>query len=289
MSNPEVSRSTIFRIFALVCDIPMGRMKCFPLLKLVNSRFPCNPSVTPLSTMLALSSKLNFAFSCLSLVLAGPVDVQFAPKFNRTACQLPTINPLLGCPAGTLLVGPSGNYKTIQSAVAALPNNTISAVILIQAGNYTEQVNVTRAAPVYLLGQTSNTKSQYENRVNVIWRAVAGTGDNAFTATLTVAPNLNADLTGAGPTGFTVPSDTLFGNTDFRAYNLNLINDFAPYSDGPSLTLSMGYANAGFYQCQFLSYQDTVGYNSDSAMSKIGFSRMATADINSLQRCTLVS
>ena len=123
---------------------------------------------------------------------------------------------------------------------------------------------MTRAAPVYLLGQTSNTKSQYENRVNVIWRAVAGTGDNAFTATLTVAPNLNADLTGAGPTGFAVPSDTPFGNTDFRAYNLNLINDFAPYSDGPSLTLSMGYANAGFYQCQFLSYQDTVSHNSGS-------------------------
>ena len=215
-------------------------------------------SQSQLSTMLALFVNVSLALQCLSLALAGPVDMRSAPRFNRTACQLPTTRPLQGCPAGTLLVGPSGNYKTIQSAVAALPNSTLPAVILIQAGNYTEQVNVTRAAPVYLLGQTSNTKSQYENRVNVIWRAVAGTGDNAFTATLTIAPNLNADLTGAGPTGFAVPPDTPFGNTDFRAYNLNFINDFVPYSDGPSLTLSMGYANAGFYQCQFLSYQDTV-------------------------------
>ena len=148
---------------------------------------------------------------------------------------------------------------------------------------------MTRAGPVYLLGQTANIKDQGSNTVNVIWAAVAGTGDNAYTATLTVAPNLNADLTGSGPTGFAVPPDTPFGNTDFRAYNLNFINDFAPYSDGPSLALSMGYANAGFYYCGFFSYQDTVRVNllifsSNSRMQiyvgKIGsayFSRCAIA------------
>ena len=76
---------------------------------------------------------------------------------------------------------------------------------------------------------------------------------------LTVAPNLNASLTGSGPTGFPVLDDNPFGNVDFRAYNLNFINDFAPYSNGPSLALRMGYANAGFYYCGFFSYQDTVG------------------------------
>lgn len=177
---------------------------------------------------------------------------------DRAACQTPSSNPLSGCPAGTLLVGPGRNFTTIQSAVASFPNTTTPAYILILPGNYTEQVNVTRIGPLYLLGQTSNIKSQAANTVNVIWRAVAGTGDNAFTATLTVAPNLNADLTGSGPTGFAVPPGTPFGNTDFRAYNLNFINDFVPYSDGPSLALSMGYANAGFYYSGFFSYQDTV-------------------------------
>ncbi|MCJ1310215.1 hypothetical protein MMC25_003877 [Agyrium rufum] len=180
------------------------------------------------------------------------------PDVYRAVCQAPTENPLTGCPAGTLLVGPTAKYKTIQSAVASLPNNTHPAVILILPGNYTEQVNVTRSAPLYLLGQTSHIKSQARNTVNVVWRAVAGTGDNAYTATLTVAPNLNADLTGSGPTGFSVPPGTPFGNTDFRTYNLNFINDYAPYSVSPSLALSMGYANAGFYYSGFFSYQDTI-------------------------------
>ena len=92
---------------------------------------------------------------------------------------------------------------------------------------------MTRAAPVFLLGQTSNTKSQYENRVNVIWRAVAGTGDNAFTATLTVAPNLNADLTGSGPTGFAVPPDTLFGEHRFPRVQFELYQRLCPVLGWP--------------------------------------------------------
>ena len=178
--------------------------------------------------------------------------------FNRVACQTPSRYPLEGCPAGTLLVGPTAKYTTIQSAVASLSNSTKAAYILILPGNYTEQVNVTRSAPLYLLGQTHDARSQVKNAVNVIWRAVAGTGDNAYTATLTVAPNLNASLTGSGPTGFNVSADEPFGNVDFRTYNINFINDFVPYSDGPSLALSMGYANAGFYYSGFFSYQDTI-------------------------------
>ena len=177
---------------------------------------------------------------------------------DRLACQTPSSDPLSGCPTGTLLVGANGSFQTIQSAVASLQNITDPAYILILPGNYTEQVNVTRSGPVYLLGQTGNIQDQSSNLVNVIWKAVAGTGDNAYTATLTVAPNLNADLTGSGPTGFPIPPDAPFGNTDFRAYNPNFINDFVPYSDGPSLALSMGYANSGFYHCGFFSYQDTV-------------------------------
>lgn len=157
-------------------------------------------------------------------------------------------------------------------------------MILIESGNYTEQVcpllhllplflvlsqnltstdqhqvNVTRRGPTYLLGQTAHPKNQSYNTVNIIWAAIAVTGlDNAFTSTLTVAPNLNASLTGSGPTGFAVPADTPFGCVDFRTYNLNFINDFAPYSDDPSLALSISYANGGFYYTGFYSYQDTV-------------------------------
>jgi hypothetical protein len=80
----------------------------------------------------------------------------------------------------------------------------------------------------------------------VIWHNATGTPstgnyDNAYTSTLTIAPTFNSSLTGSGPTGNHVPSDTPFGNTDFRAYNLNFVNDYLPYSAGPS-------------------YQDTVSF-----------------------------
>lgn len=179
-------------------------------------------------------------------------------KFDRVLCQSPTDDPLTGCPKGTVLVGPSAKYQTIQSAVSSLPNNSSPAAILVLPGVYTEQVNVTRVAPLYLLGQTKKGSSQANNTVTVLWRAVAGTGDNAYTSVLTVAPNLNASLTGSGPTGWPVLPSNPFGNVDFRAYNVDFVNDFVPYSNGPSLTLSMGYANAAFYHCGFFSYQDTV-------------------------------
>jgi hypothetical protein len=201
---------------------------------------------------------LQFFVVLLGASLAASDTLRKHEELDRLACQTPSNDPLNGCPEGTLLVGPGQKFTTIQSAIGSIPNNTEPSYILILPGNYTEQVNVTRSAPLYLLGQTSNVKSQKQNTVNVIWSAIAGTGDNAYTATLTVAPNLDAALTGSGPTGHTVPPNNPFGNVDFRTYNLNFINDYAPYSDGPSLAVSTGYANTGFYYSGFFSYQDTV-------------------------------
>jgi hypothetical protein len=62
--------------------------------------------------------------------------------------------------------------------------------------------------------------------------------------------------------GDPVPADTPFGNTDFRAYNIDFINDFKNYASGPALAVSVSYANTGFYYCGFYSYQDTVSSTS---------------------------
>ncbi|GAB7347182.1 hypothetical protein MBLNU459_g3294t1 [Dothideomycetes sp. NU459] len=161
------------------------------------------------------------------------------------------------------IAGPNESYTTIQSAVLSLPNNTVPYYILVLPGNYTEQVNVTRPGPLTLLGQTKYPNDNTKNGVNVIWHnatgtATTGTYDNAYTSTLTIAPTFNSSLTGSGPDGNTVPAGTPFGNTNFRAYNLNFVNDYLPYSAGPSLALSVSYANAGFYYCGFYSYQDTI-------------------------------
>jgi len=207
-------------------------------------------STSPVSRLVALLVTL--------LCLCDP-----SAAYSRRSCQLPSRNPLSGCPQGTLLVGPGSQFTTIQSAILSLPNNTDAYTILVLPGNYTEQVNVTRPGPITLLGQTSHPSQNSKNLVNVIWHnatgtATTGTYDNLYTSTLTIAPTFNSSATGSGPDGNPVPAGTPFGNTNFRAYNLNFINDYLPYSAGPSLALSVSYANAGFYYCGFYSYQDTV-------------------------------
>jgi hypothetical protein len=196
-------------------------------------------------------------------MLALGVSASPLSSYSRGSCQKLGNTKLKGCPKNTLVVGPSSNFTSIQTAILSILDNNDPYVILIQPGNYTEQLNITRPGPLTLLGVTASPNDKNANQVNVIWHnatgtATTGTYDNAYTSTLTIAPTLNSSLTGSGPTGFAVPADTPFGNIDFRTYNLNFINDYLPYAAGPSLALSMSYANGGFYYTRFLSYQDTV-------------------------------
>lgn len=134
---------------------------------------------------------------------------------------------------------------------------------------------MTRSGPLYLLGQ-SGLPSQgrtYAGGVSYnqtarndvqVWFNDANVGgdlygDNVYTGVLTVGPTLDATLTGSGPTGFAVPEGTPFGCRDFRAYNIDFRNEYAPYSDGPAHAVGVSRANSGFYSCGFYSWQDTVG------------------------------
>jgi pectin methylesterase-like acyl-CoA thioesterase len=206
-------------------------------------------------------SRLHVVFTALSLpVLTTCVAIE-RETFDRAACQTPNKSRALeDCPLNTLVVGPNARYATIQSAVLSIPNNTIPYTILIQPGIYKEQVNITRRSSLTLLGVTSAPNDHNENAVTVLWADATSMSkkDNAFTSTLTVASNLDASLTGKGPMGHTVPEGTPFGNVDFRAYNIDFINRFDDRSAGPSLAVSVSYANAGFYYCGVRSYQDTV-------------------------------
>ncbi|KAI8632939.1 carbohydrate esterase family 8 protein [Xylariaceae sp. FL1651] len=212
----------------------------------------------------------------LILGLGGVAAItKHAPAQTFKECQKKTLDPLKGCPPGTLYVSQSdkrAGFQTIQSAIASIPNDTTSHVILIAPGIYTEQLNVTRRGPLTLLGVSDRPSlresyadisynSTPSNEVQVYWNSAnhdAIFPDNVYTGVLTVGPNLNATLTGSGPTGFPVPDDTPFGCTDFRAYNIDFRNEFAPYSDGPAHAVGVSRANAGFYSCGFYSWQDTV-------------------------------
>ncbi|CAG8025864.1 unnamed protein product [Penicillium olsonii] len=207
---------------------------------------------------------LRLYFFSLLTILLNTVGVHSAAvqHVSRQQCQSKGTH----CPPGTIIVSASdkrAHFPTIQGAIDSLPADTSSQTILILAGNYTEQLNVTRSGPVTLLGQTSASKDATRNRVRIIWAAANkdNTGqsvDNVFSSVLVVAPTLESSLTGSGTTGYAVPADTPFGNTDFRAYNIDFDNIWAEYSDGPAHALSFSRANGGFYYCGFYSYQDTV-------------------------------
>ncbi|KAJ2896465.1 hypothetical protein MKZ38_005553 [Zalerion maritima] len=188
---------------------------------------------------------------------------------SQSLCQLQTSpHPLLGCPKGTILVSPSGSgdFTSIQSAIASLPNDTSSHTILVQPANYSEQLNVTRPGPLTILGGTTfKSLLSGENLVKVHHSAANHDSsgkiqDNYFTSVLAVAPNMNASLTGNGPTGFDVPNDTPWGSSDFRAYDMDFVNgnEGAEWSNGPALAVNVARANGGFYGCGFYSWQDTV-------------------------------
>ncbi|KAJ5692245.1 hypothetical protein N7462_001668 [Penicillium macrosclerotiorum] len=170
------------------------------------------------------------------------------------------------CPAGTIIVSASderADFTTVQAAIASLPDDSSTQTILILAGSYVEQLNVTRAGPITLLGQTDASTDATKNQVTITWAAANkdSTGqsvDNVYSSVLVVAPTLDASLTGSGTTGYAVPDDTPFGNKNFRAYNIDFTNTWAEYSDGPAHALSFSRANGGFYYCGFYSYQDTV-------------------------------
>ncbi|WAO94416.1 Pectinesterase domain-containing protein [Fusarium falciforme] len=198
----------------------------------------------------------------------GPVD-------TYKKCQRQTHRPTEGCPPGTLYVARDdarAHFNSVQDAIDSFGNTTTPGYILIAPGNYTEQLNVTRRAPLHLIGMSNkpwkhelyadidvNTTAQ--NDVQIWWNSAnhnASFPDNVYTGVLTIGPNLNATLTGSGPTGFPVPVDTPFGCTDFRAYNIDFRNEYIPYSYGPAHALGVSRANAGFYSCGFYSYQDTV-------------------------------
>jgi len=79
--------------------------------------------------------------------------------------------------------------------------------------------------------------------------------DDAQSAVLTVAPSFSAALIGAGPTG--APLQPLFGNIDFKAYNIDFQNRAANFSISQALVTDISYSNASFYGCSFSSFQDT--------------------------------
>lgn len=124
------------------------------------------------------------------------------PSQTYAECQSITEDPLSGCPDGTIFVSQNdtrASFQSIQDAILSIPNDTDAYWILIGAGIYTEQLNVTRQGPLTLLGQSDsptngesysdvsgyNTTDQARaNQVQIYWNAANNNSrfaDNVYT------------------------------------------------------------------------------------------------------------
>jgi pectin methylesterase-like acyl-CoA thioesterase len=151
--------------------------------------------------------EMRIQFSkCLALSLTLlSTSLAEGQQVTTAICQFPTARALDGCPPNTILVGQNGTsaqFHSLQDAIDYLPDDDSTQTILLLPGDYKEQINITRKGPITLLGQTRNPWNQSANLVTLNWNSAnfAGSGfnDNAYTSVLTVAPNLNASLTGSG-------------------------------------------------------------------------------------------
>ncbi|KAJ7037729.1 carbohydrate esterase family 8 protein [Mycena alexandri] len=217
-----------------------------------------------------MPSRSHLTLVLTALCLQWHSAFALSPQFIQCQIQKPASrSPLQGCPAGTIFVSATDSraqFASIQAAVESLPD-TGAATILVGQGSYQETVNVSRTAPLTLLGQLpstavaqakpfANATSPNLNLVQVWNTNFVMTGqDDASSAVLTVAPNLAGALIGAGPTGAPLQPD--FGNTDFKAYNIDFQNRAANFAISQALVTDISYANASFYGCSFASFQDT--------------------------------
>ncbi|ESK82463.1 carbohydrate esterase family 8 protein [Moniliophthora roreri MCA 2997] len=143
-------------------------------------------------------------------------------------------------PSGALVVragtSTSGEYKTVQAAVNALPSDSSSRSIFIYPGTYTEQVYITRPGPLTIYGYTDDTSSYSSNQVTIQFnkgRDVAASNDE--TGTLRIHKD------------------------DFKIYNVNLKNTRGAGTQAGAISQ---YGNrVGFYACGFYGYQDTLYAN----------------------------
>ncbi|KAL0567935.1 hypothetical protein V5O48_006587 [Marasmius crinis-equi] len=152
-------------------------------------------------------------------------------------------------PSGAIVVragtSTSGEFKTVQSAVNSLPNDSSSRSIFIYPGTYTEQVYITRSGPLTIYGYTSDTSTYTQNQATITFNAGLDTaGSNDATGTLRIHKD------------------------NFKMYNVNVKNTRTGIQAG---ALSEYGNRAGFYACAFYGYQDTLYANQGTQVYLKGY------------------
>ncbi|RGP63630.1 hypothetical protein FLONG3_9843 [Fusarium longipes] len=147
----------------------------------------------------------------------------------------------------TLTVAPSptgDEFKTVASALAAIPDDGEDYTVFIKAGSYNEQLNLNRGrGRVTLRGETSFENDFTQNQVLIWFKLGYGTGEsrNEETPVLfwkTTTPTAGLSL-----------------------YNVNFTNTYPQTRDTASLAADFFGNNMAAYGCAFSGFQDTLLVN----------------------------
>ncbi|KAG9019153.1 hypothetical protein FRB90_005990 [Tulasnella sp. 427] len=151
-------------------------------------------------------------------------------KTTTTTSKTTTSTSSSSVPSGAITVGKNGagKYSTITEALA----DTSSNIIYIYAGNYTEQVVISRSN-IKIYGQTSSKLSYSSNTVTISrYMSAATAGSNDASGTVRVL------------------------STGVSLYNLNIENTYGKGAQAIALSVQAG--TFGCYACQLSGYQDTL-------------------------------
>ncbi|KAF4992699.1 hypothetical protein FGRMN_6985 [Fusarium graminum] len=147
----------------------------------------------------------------------------------------------------TLTVAPSptgDEFKTVASALAAIPDDGEDYTVFVKAGSYNEQLTLTRAkGHVTLRGETSFENDFTQNKV-LIW----------FKLGYSTSASRNEET----PVLFW---KTTTQTTGLSLYNLNFTNTFEQTRDSAALAADFFGNNMAAYGCAFKGFQDTLLVN----------------------------
>ncbi|PNP86193.1 hypothetical protein FNYG_00421 [Fusarium nygamai] len=144
----------------------------------------------------------------------------------------------------TVAPSPTGNeYKTVASALAAIPNDGDDYTIFVKAGSYNEQLTLTRSSGhITIRGETNFENDFTQNEVLIWFKLGYSTGASRNEET----PVLFWKTTSA--------------SSGLSLYNLNFTNTYPQTSDTAALAADF-FGNMAAYGCAFDGFQDTLLVN----------------------------
>ncbi|KAM0352986.1 hypothetical protein ACHAPU_001871 [Fusarium lateritium] len=145
----------------------------------------------------------------------------------------------------TVAPSPTGDeFKTVASALAAIPDDGEDYTVFIKAGSYNEQLTLSRAkGHVTLRGETSFKNDFSQNEVLIWFNLGYSTGASRNEETPVLFWKTTAQTTG------------------LSLYNLNFTNTFEQTRDTAALAADFFGNNMAAYGCAFKGFQDTVLVN----------------------------